>query len=109
MNGFMATLALGALLAATPLIMSEARAELEVKRSSAPGLKAGETVGDGISLNVPAGKEVEFFKLPAGPTYTVKGPYRGTLAKYRNPCSLWKGVAGKCRKDTLETGATKAK
>lgn len=107
MNRFVMTLAFGAFFAAAPLIVGEARAELEVKRSSAPGMKVGQKVEDEARLAIPQGKEVEFFKLPSGPTYTVKGPYEGTLAEYTSPCPWWKAAVGNCKKDELDTGGTR--
>jgi hypothetical protein len=104
MYKFAMTLLAGALIAASPLISGTARAELEVKRSSAPGVKVGEKVGEEKSLSVPSGTEVELFKLPAGPTYTVKGPYEGTLADYTNPCPWWKAAIGSCKKNELDSG-----
>jgi hypothetical protein len=98
----------GALLVGGPLAIGEARAELEVKRSTAPGMKTGYKVADEKQLSVPNGTEVEFFKLPAGPSYTVKGPYQGTLADYTNPCPWWKAATGSCKKDDqLDTGGTR--
>ncbi len=96
----------GAMLAGGALATS-ARAELEVKRSSVPSVKVGAKVGDESRLSVPSGTEIELFKLPAGPTYTVKGPYEGTLAGYTNPCPWWKAAVGSCRKEELDTGGTR--
>lgn len=108
MQKFAMTFLAGALLAASPMAMSAASAQqLEVKRSSAPSMKVGQKVGEAAKLSVPSGTEVEFFKLPAGPTYTIKGPYEGTLAEYANPCPWWKAATGACKKEELDTGGTR--
>jgi hypothetical protein len=108
MNKLAMALALGALVAAAPLAVGGAMAQqLEVKRSSVPAMKVGEKVAEASRFSVPSGTEVEFFKLPAGPTYTVKGPYEGTLAEYTNPCPWWKAAVGSCKKDELDTGGTR--
>jgi hypothetical protein len=97
----------GVLMAGSPLMVSPAHADLEVKRSSVPGVKVGAKMGEESQLKVPSGAELELFKLPAGPTYTVKGPYEGTLAGYTNPCPWWKAATGACRKEELDTGGTR--
>ena len=60
MHRFAIALLTGALLAGSLLATGEARAELEVKRSSVPGMKVGDKVADEKRLSVPAGAEVEF-------------------------------------------------
>jgi hypothetical protein len=108
MHKFAMTALAGALLAASPLASSDASAQqLEVKRSTAPTMKAGQKVTEAAKFSVPSGTEVEFFKLPAGPTYTIKGPYEGTLAEYANPCPWWKAATGACKKEELDTGGTR--
>ncbi len=97
----------GLMLAAAPLWAVAARAEVEVKRSSAPAVKVGARYGETAPLSVPGGSEVEFFKLPAGPTYTIKGPYEGTLADYTNPCPWWKAAVGSCKPVESEAGGTR--
>jgi hypothetical protein len=97
----------GALLASTPLLTGTARAEVEVKKSSTPSFKVGARYGETSQLSVPGGSEVEFFKLPTGPTYTVTGPYTGTLADYTNPCPWWKSAVGSCKEAPPTTGGTR--
>lgn len=98
----------GAMIAASPVATGGALAQqLEVKRSTADSLKVGDKVAETAPLSIPKDKEVEFFKLPAGPTYTVKGPYEGTLADYTNPCPWWKAAVGTCKKNELDTGGTR--
>ena len=70
-------------------------------------MKVGARVSETAPLSVPGGSEVEFFKLPAGPTYTVKGPYDGTLADYTNPCPWWKSAVGSCKPAETEAGGTR--
>jgi hypothetical protein len=107
MQKFAIVLLAGALLAGSPAMTGAAQAQLEVKRSTVPGLKTGARLGEESPLSVPTGTEIELFKLPAGPTYTVKGPYEGTLAGYTNPCPWWQAAVGSCKKEELDTGGTR--
>ena len=97
----------GALLAGSPVLVGSAHADVEVKKSSSPSFKVGARYGETSQLSVPAGGEVEFFKLPTGPTYTVTGPYTGTLADYTNPCPWWKSAVGSCKEAAPATGGTR--
>jgi hypothetical protein len=107
MHKIAAAMVAGLILAAAPFWAGTARAEVEVKRSSVPAMKVGARVSETAPLSVPGGAEVEFFKLPAGPTYTVKGPYDGTLADYTNPCPWWKAAVGSCKPTETEAGGTR--
>jgi hypothetical protein len=107
MHKLLMTIIAGACLAALPVLTGAARAELEVKRSTVDGLRVGAKVSETAKLAVPANKEIEFFKLPSGPTYTIKGPYDGTLADYTNPCPWWKAAVGSCKPSELDTGGTR--
>ena len=107
MKTFAMTMIAGAVLSATMLAGTAWGAELEVKRSTVPAMQVGAKIAETAQLSVPSGSEVEFFKLPAGPSYTVKGPYTGTLAEYTNPCPWWKAAVGSCKPQELDTGGTR--
>ena len=107
MRKFLMTIIVGASIAALPVLTGVARAELEVKRSTVDSFRVGAKVSETTKLTVPANGEIEFFKLPAGPTYTIKGPYTGTLADYTNPCPWWKSAVGSCKPSELDTGGTR--
>jgi len=106
MHKFLMTIIAGGCLAALPVLASAAEAELEVKRSTVDTFRVGAKVSETSKLTVPANGEVEFFK-PGGATYTIKGPYTGTLADYTNPCPWWKSVTGGCKPSELDSGGTR--
>jgi hypothetical protein len=107
MYKFAMTVIAGAGLLVLPALSGEARAELEVKRSTVEGFRVGAKVSESTQLAVPKNGEVEFFQLPAGPSYTVKGPYTGTLTNYTDPCPWWKAAVGSCHQKGPDTGATR--
>lgn len=72
--------------AATP-----ARAEIEVLESSAPGIAARAKLPDDTQLKLPKDTEVRvLMRTPSGTiTKTIKGPYKGTAAEYKEKRSWW--------------------
>jgi hypothetical protein len=73
---------------------SPARAEMEVIESSAPGITEGETLPDDARLNLPKGSVVRVLVRTAKGTNTrtLKGPFTGTAAEYREKRN-WLGRA----------------
>jgi hypothetical protein len=67
------------------LPVSAARAEMEVLESSAPGIEVGSTLNDRTRLKLPEGSTVRLLVKTSGgsSTKTLKGPYDGTAANYR--------------------------
>ena len=64
------------------MVSSAAFAEFDVKRAdNVPGLKRGDVIADDATLELPKDAEIELYKRPSGPTYTLKGPYEGTQAR----------------------------
>ncbi|MEZ5845043.1 MAG: hypothetical protein R3D27_15085 [Hyphomicrobiaceae bacterium] len=75
-----------ALLVVLTAAVTPARADLIVLQSSAPAIKAGQSLADGVGFEIPAGKSAVFV-LPNGATRTVAGPFKGKAG------DLTKGIA----------------
>lgn len=77
------------------LTLQPARAEMEVTDSSAPGIQAGDTLKDNAEFDLPEGASVSLLLKPSGSTKTLKGPFKGTLATYKEKRSWMDRLMGK--------------
>jgi len=78
-----------------------ARAEMEVLESNVPELNVGAVLDNNVRLKVPNGASVRLLVIaPSGSsTRTLKGPYEGTVADYKEERSWWDRVMGTGDKD----------
>ncbi|MBS0251172.1 MAG: hypothetical protein JSR78_08920 [Proteobacteria bacterium] len=60
----------------------------------------GSTLPDNAELDVGKGEAVQV--LMSGKTYSIAGPYKGTVANYQ-PCTGWRAVFGKCEQQSNDT------
>jgi len=82
-------LALALFLSASPV-----RADMEVLESTVPDLKAGATLKDDAKLKLPGGATVRVLLKATGSTKTLKGPYEGTVAAYKEDKGWWDRMTG---------------
>ena len=89
---------LGILFAALHMSANAALAELLITSSTAPDIKNGTVLPDGVEFNIPAGATVSILRKPQQRTYTLEGPFTGTLLDYlkRPKCGWWRRLFGNC-------------
>jgi hypothetical protein len=75
-----------------------ARAELHVITSTAPNLRSGTVLPDNARLRIPDGATVHILRKPQQRTYTLDGPFTGTLLEYlrRPKCGWLNRLIGNC-------------
>jgi hypothetical protein len=78
------------------------RADIEVLESSVPELKAGASLKDDARLKLPKGTSIRVFvTTPNGnSTKTLKGPYEGTVADYKEERSWYERLMGSAPSDS---------
>jgi hypothetical protein len=80
-----------------PVVATSALAEIEVLESTAPGVKVRSKLADNTQFKLPDGTEVRILVRAANgstSTKTIKGPYEGTVADYREKSSFWQWLVG---------------
>jgi len=79
----------------------QARGEIIILESTAPGLKSGQVLADSARINIPAGKRAQLI-LPSGRTKTLKGPFSGDVSSLtrseKSNAGLFKRVMDAVRK-----------
>jgi hypothetical protein len=105
-NGLGAWAGLG-LAAALLLLPCVAMAEMEVLESSAPQIAVGAKIPDEARVKVPDGASIRVLVLNTGATKTLKGPYEGTVAGYKDDRSWWERITGRNKDDDAPIGATR--
>lgn len=83
-----------------------ALAELLITSSTAPDLKNGTVLPDSVEFNIPAGATVSILRKPQQRTYTLEGPFTGTLLEYlkRPKCGWWRRLFGNCAETPRRSG-----
>lgn len=89
------------------LIPAAAFAEIEVLESSAPQIVAGAKLADDARVKVPDGASIRVLILSSGTTKTLKGPYEGTIAAYKDDRTWWERITGRNKVDDAPIGATR--
>ena len=89
------------------LAPAAALAEIEVLESSAPEIAAGAKLADEARVNVPEGASIRVLILSSGSTKTLKGPYEGTVAAYKDDRSWWERITGRDKDTDAPIGATR--
>lgn len=97
----MAALVFAATLAAGPVL-----AEVEVLESSAPQISVGAKLDDAERVTLQPGETLRVLVLSDGSTKTLKGPYEGPIADYRERKRWWDRIIGGTG-DDAPIGATR--
>ena len=90
-------------------------ADIVIQSSSDENIKAGTKLPDGSKLRIPDNVTVNLLKTPENETYTLVGPFVGTLEDYKNKkkCKWYKRVLGNCStggiKSSDPVGGTRGK
>jgi hypothetical protein len=82
-------------------------AEIEVLESSAPQLSVGAKIADETRVKLPDGTSIRVLILSSGTTKTLKGPYEGTVAAYKDDRTWWERITGRNKDDDAPIGATR--
>lgn len=79
-----------ALVAALLIAALPARADLLIQGvDKAPEVKQGTTVPDDHTFDLPDGARLNLLQTPSGETFTMRGPFKGTLQKFTADCKGW--------------------
>ena len=84
-----------------------ALAEIEVLESSAPEITTGTKLADDARVKVPEGASIRVLILSSGSTKTLKGPYEGIVAAYKDDRSWWERITGRDKDADAPIGATR--
>lgn len=86
-----------------------AHADIEIVESSVPALKVGATLKDDVRIKVPDGATVRVLVIsPKGNvTKTLKGPYEGLVADYKDERGWWERLTGKKQDPDTPMGTTR--
>jgi hypothetical protein len=92
------------LLAAQP-----ARADTEILDSTVPALKIGAVLKDDTRITIPDGATVRVMVTSESGviTKTLKGPYEGRVADYKEERSWWERLTGKTKDPEPSMGTTR--
>ncbi len=79
-------------------ISHSAYADLVVTASSHSDIKIGTKLPDNTRLRIPEDITIDILKTPENETYTLKGPFVGTLEDYKQQkkCKWYQRILGNC-------------
>lgn len=67
-----------------------AHADLLIQQADkAPAIKQGTTVPDDHTFDLPEDATINLLQTPSGQTFTMRGPFNGTLLKFNSDCNGW--------------------
>jgi hypothetical protein len=89
------------------LLAQPALAEMEVMESSVPGISLGDKLPDEASIDLPKGTTLRLLLTDTGATITLKGPYKGTVADYKEHKNWWDRLFGKQKDSEPPKGAVR--
>ncbi|MEJ2124232.1 MAG: hypothetical protein P8Y67_10000 [Alphaproteobacteria bacterium] len=89
------------------LLAQPALAEMEVLESSAPQISVGDKLADDAQLDLPKGAKLRLLLTTTGETKTLKGPYKGEVANYKEKRNWWERLFGKKRDPEPPMGAVR--
>jgi hypothetical protein len=89
------------------LIAQPALAEMEVLESSTPGVSVGDKLADHAELDLPKDAKLRLLLTTTGETKTLKGPYKGKAADYKEKRDWWKRLFGKKKDPEPPMGAVR--
>jgi hypothetical protein len=89
------------------LLAQPALAEMEVMESSVPGMSVGDKLPDDASLDLPKGAMLRLLLTNEGATKTLKGPYKGKVADYKEKLNWWDRLTGKKKDPEPPMGAVR--
>ncbi len=96
----------GLVLAVLPSI-SAARADVLVMELDVANLPKNARLSDETRVNIPDGATLRVLIEPSGDTKTLKGPYEGTIAGYKDDRSWWERITGRSKDSDAPIGATR--
>ena len=64
-------------------------------------------LADEARIKVPDGASIRVLILSSGSTKTLKGPYEGTVAAYKDDRSWWERITGRDKDSDAPIGATR--
>jgi len=97
-------------LAVTLMLSTQAvRADSEILESSTAELKVGATIKDGARITIPNGATVRVLITSdtGNLTKTLKGPYEGRIADYKEERSWWERLTGANKDPEAPMGTTR--
>jgi hypothetical protein len=89
------------------LLAQPALAEMEVTESSVTGISIGDKLPDDASLDMPKGTTLRLLLVETGVTKTLKGPYKGKVADYKEKLNWWDRLTGKQKDPEPPMGAVR--
>lgn len=96
-----------AVLLAVTLPVGEARADSEILESDVQELPVGTKLADDKRIVIPESKKLRVLVAASGNTRTLKGPYEGTVADYKEDLTWWERVTGRNKEPDAPIGATR--
>lgn len=89
------------------LPIGAALAETEVLESDVDAIPVGTKIADDAAIDIPEKKKLRVLIVSSGNTKTLKGPYQGTVADYKEDLSWWERITGRGKESDPPMGATR--